>query len=460
MYNIIVWVHQATVDYTFRVNEPGRLCANILDHFKGDISFKSSEFKNKVVPRLREIQEKGLNKDSRVDISSKDGEDIIVVEDLRALREYLDLEIKDKNKKSAQIGGNPAISAIRGHFLRGGRAADETDLPVSLYAGLVPTTVGAELEKQQKEDEGLPLFKRRHIESTFKIPIPIEKSPQTIALEGSDRKLMIVYGPGRALADIEHQANDGLTVFVNKICNSLPADFKRIVIAITPPHDEAELNALDGLLSSVRARLGDRLVIFVGTNKLRDEEHDYALKLTEKLLSNADIISMNRDEAEFLHKLYNQEGFQETKPLAQKVRELPFRAIKICHGSHGAIMDLGCMPEHIITSRRFLNNPAEFLEETLTLAADGATYAVATNAELGRSATEAMIRVYSKHVESRDIELFRSAFLHTSNSAEPMPPGMIWVPSGQVQHQVSSITGAGAIFDSLFLSFLMRTEWG
>ena len=171
MSNVIIWMHQSTVDYTFRINEPGRLCANILDKLKEANGFKSSDFNKKVIEKLREVQENGLSEDNRVDISKNEdkAEDDAIVYDLGILRKYLDEEIKDKNDKSAQIGGNPAISAIRGHYLRGGRENDETDLPVSFYAGLVPRTVRTELNKQQREDETLPVFRRRNIESAFKI---------------------------------------------------------------------------------------------------------------------------------------------------------------------------------------------------------------------------------------------------------------------------------------------------
>jgi len=456
MSNSIIWLHQSTVDYTYRVQEPGRLCANILDHFVGENSFKSSSF-SQLTERLHNIQREGLLADNRFNIRNESKDEKAVVNDLSRLRDFLDKQIKDPNNKSSQIGGNPAISALRGHFLRVGGGGPRTNLPLSFFAGLVPASVRDQLNHQNLEDQKFPGFRRRHADAAFKVPVEIMSFPQTISIEGTDHKLMLVYGPGRALGELQ-TVTDHFRGFVNRIVDALqtPAP-ERVVVAVTTPYDTDELSCLLELLELLRRELTDRLVIFVGTNAFTQE---HAKSLDQQLLSQADIISMNRDEAKKLYSVRNNaNGIADTsKSLAQKVRELPYRAIKVCHGSHGAILDLGCMPERIVTSSEFHENPADFLEETLTLAVDGATYAVATNAELGREATAAMIRVYSRHVVSRESELFRAAFLHTDKAAEPMPPGMISVASSEVQHQVSSITGAGAIFDSLFLSFLMRSS--
>ena len=118
-------------------------------------------------------------------------------------------------------------------------------------------------------------------------------------------------------------------------------------------------------------------------------------------------------------------------------------------------MDLGCRPETIITSKKFSEKPAAFLEEVLRLGADGATYAMDATAGLGRTANESMIRIYSYNVpdESRQRARFNASFLSIT---DPMPAGMLAVSSATVVRTLGAIVGLGAIFDGLLLSFLMR----
>ena len=171
------------------------------------------------------------------------------------------------------------------------------------------------------------------------------------------------------------------------------------------------------------------------------------------VLGYADIISVNDTEMDGLHTALIG-SFQEM-PRAYKLRELPYEAIKVCHGAHGVIMDLGCRPETIITSKKFSEKPAAFLEEVLRLGADGATYAMDATAGLGRTANESMIRIYSYNVpdESRQRARFNASFLSIT---DPMPAGMLAVSSATVVRTLGAIVGLGAIFDGLLLSFLMR----
>jgi hypothetical protein len=216
----------------------------------------------------------------------------------------------------------------------------------------------------------------------------------------------------------------------------------------------SEMDILEDMITKVKEEnFGDRVRTFIATRVFGDD-----MKFAERvfnLLKKADIISANDSEVEGLHRIHR--GAFIDIPLAYKLRELPFEAIKVCHSADGVIMDLGCIPENIITSAHFQENPPGFLEEVLRLSGDGATYAMDATAGLGRTANESMIRIYSQNVrpENRQQELFDRTF---RNVTQPMPAGMLWVSSARVVNTLGAVVGLGAIFDGLFLSFLMRSD--
>jgi hypothetical protein len=489
MSNLIIAVHQATLDYNYRVGRNlGKIAAHIVE--EGWLKEASELFEG--------VQAQGLSKDTKLTVTEYDK----MPSELNKLREWLNKERYDYN---IQIGGDPAITAIRGGLLN---VPKHGDLPVVWYAGVYPNSVKEALEKGKVEEA-------EEIRKVFRILYRNDKEPQSVGLESDVFKLIIVYGPGRSINGLASKGSfEGfLTSVVDEIKKEFPNENdhpKHITIAINTAHsewmtveDEEEKEALESVANKLvdeykkvipagdkesenfkKSLINDegkvseivylkRLIeqakteikqalpnsefrIFAATRYLRDERGDLLTYLAQGvflLLRQVDIISTNETELQDLHTVYK--GAFHDIPLAYKLRELPFKAIKVCHSADGVIMDLGCRPEHIITSQRFREDPAGFLEEVLKLSADGATYAMDATAELGRWANEAMVRIYSQEVkdENRRHAHFNRTFL---NVDAPMPAGMISIPSAQVVHPLGAVVGLGAVFDGLFLSFLMR----
>jgi hypothetical protein len=404
-----------------------------------------------LIDKLKFISTHGISADTKVDITNRESDQNVTAV-LGRLREHL--KANCELQPSVIVGGNPAISAMRGHLLRSGRDPSETKLPLCYYAGLYPSSVSAMLESRaEKLPEGTM--------GAFKVVKSINDQPVTIGIETDSAKLMIIYGKGRSLTDLAPTGD--FTDFIGKM-NSVLENNKKglIVLAITTPplnkvesipnvNNELELCRL--MIEAVKERYGERVRVFVSTTHIHEDDENSARAILDFLtMKGIDIVSMNESEAKCLHTSFNEGKFKDI-PLAYKVRQMPFRAIKLCHSANGVILDLGCVPERIITSQRFRENPAEFLEETLRLSADGATYAMDSMASLGRTANEAMIRIYSKHVDEREDAKFKVTFL---NVDEPIPAGMIWESAAKIRHPMQAILGLGAIFDGLLLSFLMR----
>jgi len=441
MSNIILWSWQITVDFTYQTGSRlPTLCDQIVKANLGVLH---------LVPRFREalvaIKEHGLQQDTAITTSSSDPK---LPDALAKLRRFIH---ERGHKESIQIGGNPGISAVRGHLLRQG--PEYTELPLSYYAGLYPSSVQEVVEKSFSE-----------YRDALRVKQSVAAWPQTIGLETPDAKLMLIHGPGRSLADL---APDGdFTEFLNLSESVLAGSPKgRAIFAFNIPslrpvkvrgEELTELDFAKRLVNGIKthfkkSELGKRIRIFMSTRAI--DNLRFATE-TLSLLQEAQIISMNEVEANMLHTAYN-DGKHSDAPLAYKVRELPLTAILVCHSAYGAIMDLGCHPESIITSKKFCDDPPAFLEEVLRLSADGATYAMDATAGLGRQANEAMIRIYSENVSSdnRQREKFKATFQALT---EPMPAGMLWIPSARAVQTLGAVVGLGAIFDGLLLSFLMR----
>jgi len=378
-----------------------------------------------------------------------------------------------------QIGGDPAISAIRGYMLRLGPTG--TTLPLVCYGGVFPASVqNALLTNQVNESQEI-------LNNVFRIRYPVNERPHSIGLESDVAKIIIIYGPGRSISNLAPEGNfeDFLTLIREEVL-APPAQKERVILAVNASRPEmitvkkqnvflelskianeikhpemanekeqtvSEILYMILLLREVKkTSFGDRVRTFVATRDFGKDPSFARQVLT--LLKNADIISANDSEIHDLHTAFHNGDF-ENIPLAYKLRELPFNAMKVCHSADGVIMDLGCRPEHIITSKGFQDDPVEYLEEVLRLSADGATYAMDATSTVGRSANEAMIRIYSGNVtkECRQNERFRATFL---NITEPMPAGMVSVASARVVRTLGAVVGLGAVFDGLLLSFLMR----
>lgn len=478
MSNLIIWSHQATVDFNYRVRD-------VLSEIAGTI------LRDKLLNRppdheqaqntrevLEQARERAFLRDRKITVTDLDD----VLDDLMKIRLWLQegkLENGHRYEADIQIGGDPAIAAIRGHMLSRGPA--RTDLPDVCYAGIFPKSVESVLENNLINDS------QEILRNVFRSPLrySVNAEPHSIGLEADVAKIIIVYGPGRSIATLAPEGH--FSQFLNSIEQEVETapQKERVVLAVgtgrpsmvkvesqsvfdelaalanEAGHNElvnadkevSEMLFLMRLLRDVKTtKFGDRVRTFVAT---RDFGRDKLFtRQVIALLKNADIISLNDAEIDDLHTAVNGGNYQHM-PLAYKLRELPFKAIKVCHSPAGVIMDLGTRPEHIITSERFQEDPAKFLEEVLRLSADGATYAMDATAGLGRWANEAMIRIYSRNVreESRQHNRFCATFLDVD---APMPAGMISVASARVVRTLGAVVGLGAVFDGLLLAFLMR----
>ena len=447
MSNLILWAHQATVDYTYRVGDNvSKLAGALLETgLLPDPNEPHNEAEKALRAALQRVRTQGLLEDTWLDVTRLSTPD--TPKHLQQVRDLL-----STYPSEVQIGGNPAISAIRGYRLRQG--PEETDLPLVFYAGLYPDSVREALQQHHPD-----------VLEAFRVQYPVHKWPQTVALETARAKLGLIYGPGRSLADLAPDGN--FTSYLNLVesvmAGTLPKS--RVVFALNTPtlrpvkigeEEIPELEVAIRLLKELKAaKYGDRVRVFLSTRSFgrRDEEIHHFAQEALALLNEADIISASDAEIHALHTAHRGEYHDE--PLAYKLRELPFEAIKVCHSADGVIMDLGCRPERIITSQGFRRDPPGFLEEVLRLSADGATYALDATAGLGRTANEAMIRIYSRNVlpENRHADRFKATFQAIT---EPMPAGMVWIPSARVVRTLGAVVGLGAIFDGLLLAFLMR----
>ncbi len=460
MSNIILWSHQSTVDHNFRVGERiSKVASELLaqhrewlnSNAKSEVEKTRQEDKDWVredtlLRILERIRDHGLSQDIKKDITQYTE----MPEKIELIREYLNRNFEGET----DVGGDPAIAALRGYFLRQGR--EDTDLPLVFYAGLLPKSV-----EEALRDEKLPSA----WEEVTRVRQEVPDKPQSIGLETRDYKLIVIYSPGRSIVDLA--PNSDFTRFfalLEGVMAGNPGGLAVLAVNAGKPKevkikDEkgnkrvvSEMDILESMIAEVKqTTFGKRVRIFVAT-RVFGGDIDFAHRVFD-LLKKADIISVNDSEAHDLHTAYK--GSFVDIPLAYKLRMLPFEAIKVCHSADGVIMDLGCIPEKIITSRHFRENPSGFLEDILRFSADGATYAMDATAGLGRNANEAMIRIYSQNVspESRQNDLFNRTF---RNVREPMPAGMLWVPSARVVNTLGAVVGLGAIFDGLLLSFLMR----
>ncbi|KAF5431404.1 hypothetical protein C5S35_18190, partial [Candidatus Methanophagaceae archaeon] len=452
MSNIIFWAHQCTVDYNFQVRAK---INEVMDKLKEKLPKYEQEFDK--------ILTQGLQEDKTIDVTNHGSKDEAIIRALKDIIDYLLEQFPDDFE--VQIGGNPAISAIRGYWLCQGA---ETKLPNVHYAGLFPESVKEALKHFPKE-----------LQEVFFLKKPIDEVPQSIGIEtDTGYKLILIYGEGRLIQNLAPDAN--FSEFCRQIEGVLRgSDSKsRAIFAFTMPpllreqkreEKEKEIEYTKKLIQQLKKiDSHDRLRIFVSTRNIDETDMDYA-KITYKFLTEVepDIISMNEKEANMIHTA-SRGGRHNDEPLAYKVRDLPIRAMKVCHSASGVIMDLGCIPERIVNSEEFCKDPAKYLEEVLRLSADGATYAMDATAEplpmgegvsattsLGRAANESMIRIYSRYIqpEFRQNEGFKATFL---NLTQPPPAGMIGIAAANVVRPRGALVGLGAIFDSLLLSFLMR----
>jgi hypothetical protein len=426
--NIVFSGPQMTIDYTFMVPKGVEtICGELVE---------KNFFPDSVRKMLENTARVGLHQDLNIRL---DGHSL---QDLGGALEHL--RMKCPGTELAQVGGNPAIAALRGYFL--GVRNRDPQLPIVAYVGILPASFFDFLAKQKN-----PFFCKalKEVFDTERC-VQINEWPMTLALEGQ-HKIILAYSVGRTL---DYLSADNFRQYIDRLRPMIPETAERRVLFAFPsiPHP---VESAAKLIDLITKEFGDNALIFFGCSSFRDA-NGLQLERTETLwnllLSKAHILSMNETELGDLHTVVVGKGFHQEKPLAYKLLELPTEAIKVCHGADGALMDPGPDAGRVINATAFGSDPAAFLEESLRLATDGATYGLASL--FGHDATEAGVRIFSASVLNRNNERFRTTFL---NVLESMPPGLIAIHTPIVARPMSALTGVGARFDGLLATFLMRS---
>jgi hypothetical protein len=231
--------------------------------------------------------------------------------------------------------------------------------------------------------------------------------------------------------------------------------------AATPDEWEKFINAVR---IAHRAKFGTNniLRLFVSTSGFRPDEkgspNAFALNLFDKVIKQADIVSMSLDELEILHRAIFVSNPE--MPAALKLRQLPMErhAIRVVHSPSGAIADVAAVPSGLINHPDFTSNPGgNFLANCLRYAVDGTTAAL--EMRIAREFTFDQVRGFSGAVTEgrRQLASFNVDFKHPGQMSE-LPAGMIGCASPYVSGVGrGSLVGLGAQFDSLLLAFLMRS---
>src|SRR5215469_15860831 len=174
--NIVLSQLQVTIDYTFMVpNDVELICRAFV---------KKKFFSAKHREVLRTIGEFGLRQDYHLRLEPNE------LADLGGALNYL--REKYRTAELAQIGGNSAIAALRGHCL-GVRGRDPS-LPIVRYAGVYPASLHEYISKQKRLN---PVFYEtlNHVFDKA-LCVPSAEKPMTLALE-AHHKVIIAYGRGR-----------------------------------------------------------------------------------------------------------------------------------------------------------------------------------------------------------------------------------------------------------------------
>lgn len=409
--NTIVWGTQGTVDYSYRFSTVEDLTP-ILEYF----------IKENIFPGIAEkIKNEGM----------KEGEFSVDDKDIQKAIEFLDKE--KLGKKMTTLGGSPLISALYGYYLRN---REEKCFPKTYYCGAVPNSVRNFIRDVPNPNE------KSELEEIFSYGVDVDANPGTFSIEIGKSKIMLSNSSGRELKDLDkNQYLENLQKIIEK-------------------HDGKVVLALGGLnkgspkeyqdfIHSVKEKFPE-IMIFVGTNSFtkfsRKEIGEYweAIKL-------ADIVSFNDEE---LKAVYDNVHFPENISLGQKLKELEFSGIKICHGAEGAALEVGAKAGNIANNPLFKSNPSNFLTSALQYAVDGAAF-IYDNSQRKGGLTDTALIVYSENIRERQRAGFRVRFI----SSEPeLANGLVGVMAPTVTRPRGALTGLGAIFDSLFLCYLMKNQ--
>ncbi len=458
MKNVILYGIQTTVDHTFSVGEDITKVAeewealdwsSLYDEKKDPEKRRDlAKAKAKIKATLQSVKTSGLSRDVSIRLDDANGD---AVGFLKTARDKL---CSKKYPEHLQLGGNPAISALRGWNLASGKKTDT--FPHVEYVGLYHDSLANYIRDKANDEPGLvQVFKPQNC-------IKVRKKPITLSAE-SDKKLFMEYGPGRRVEDLGGGRGADFSGYIGnlkRIFDGIAGQQKegKLIVALAVPFP---IEKGGQLIDAIKASsLKEHVKIFVGVSSFRDgpsltQDREERLRLIyDKILVKADIISCNELELHDLHTVLVGGGKYKDIQLALKLKELDLRAMKVCHSSEGAILEVGTDPDAIVTSKQFTEDPGKFLHETLQLATDGATYAM-DSLKAGRSANDSMVRTYSSTIKERADQTFRTTFLRT---LERMPGGIVAVQAPLVAKPLAAVTGAGAMFDGLFLSYLMRTE--
>ncbi len=468
MSNMLLWAHQATLDHDFRLDGSiSGVASKLLHEWRPLLlDLLTDAARSTLEEKLENMARHGLEQDDRFDLRTEHlpdpGDEAEAHARLADIMRDLTNAIEDTyGEPEVHIGANPAISALRGAYLALPREQAST-LPHVYYVGLVPENVGEQLVKDHEDIVAVRTFDAKHAKH-----LP-QNRPATIGLETPNAKFMLIYSVGRRWRDLVGPDGEETAPVVKRIRSLVNPDPvtgrgapQRAVLSLGVPHTKEERDLAKGLIRQLKE--GDtenRYKVFMSTSRMElprtpEERRTWWDDDLHPFLQQADILSADNGEIDTLH--FAQQGGLEEIPLGWKLRRLDLTAIKVCHAAYGVAMDLGTRPEEIITSESFRKDPAEYLQEVVRLAADGATYAMDTLAGLGRTASEAMIRIYSKQVaaDGREEDRFKVTFLDVDKR---LPAGMVTTASARVGQTLGAVVGAGAIFDGLLLSFLMRHD--
>lgn len=437
MKNSMIWGTQATVDYPFFTLSESQLFREILPRWR------ANNILTECRDELEKIEYSGMDRDREIEITKNGGNEL-----KKAME---DLEKNTANlKRRAAVGGSPTISAIRGYNLGQGLLS----LPEVRYIGLYPASVREYVEQETKYG---PVFENA---------IYIDATPLTLSLELKNVKLMLSNREGRKL---------GILVDKEELFEKYLTQLERIVNQTEETKKGITVVALGGLSGGTPEQFGKlvkaikgarfekyKVKLFLGTNAFRgrrdregkvvETKEELIRKYHEAVISKVDIVSFNDAElTDYYNAMYTP---SEERSLAQKLRDLDLNAIKICHSAEGVILDLNInRPTQIINSEGFNDYPSRFIEEVLQLSSDGTSMNLDRGPEIGWEADMTQVEIYSKHIWARQEAGFTFRFVHPS--AE-LPAGMIGVVAPRIQYPKGIVTGMGAVFDSLLLSFMMR----
>ncbi|MBN2142640.1 hypothetical protein JW711_04890 [Candidatus Woesearchaeota archaeon] len=439
MYDIPkIWVSQTTGDYSVKPTQ--RLRTRIISEF---IAGASRLTDLSVLTHILGMCKIGFEKIlEKKDYEIKLDSEVLFEEMKRAVDNYIEF---DSWRKA--LGGSPSISALA-----------EMHLHLDELVGISDAYYDGNMVQTAKEIIMHEYDSHVNVQDRFLDNAHTNDRPATISLEDvcGSSKLMVSYNPGRKLKDLkEKEFYDR----INKIHHKRKADTAqsnpKMIVALggmnkgTP---EEYKNMIDKIMSS---HGGAR--IFVGTNSFKDEENEGG-KCYKHVLCEANAVSFNENE---IRSVYHDLGGDRTEDLADIVQKFHIQAesngyipktgqIIICHTEGGAIAYRKPI-EDGDENENDCDKQKKMFEEALEMAVGGASFRYMN----GRFGSSEEIIDFSK-TTCRAYDKFSHLF---GRSINELPEGMC----GAVSYDLTkpgtpipqgSITGAGATFDGILVSYL------